>query len=399
MKILIVADDVNLAENISPKLVFLRTDDIKVIASTLNIAKNEDVCNADVILLFEGTTLKSTLNLVKKVRKNTDAIIMLVVNSNNSDLILDCIDNGADDFIQFSAHDFEYVVRIVKNLKYRAFKSKLLNDNQILKKLGITDNNGIYKRQYSKTIIENFVEENNLKSGSYMIISPSLDSNYTFSNDKLIKAIKTAVRSSDIYILGKGVQHTILLPYTDMNGALTLFNRIKESVKFDITAGISDIADKSYDEFEKASLTALTDALASRADYNFAQNSYDDTLNNWLDNTSDKGYKIFQKVFDKKLKKVIQPVFSKLQKTYDGKLKNAQIYQIVNDDACFFRIISDKNESTLRILYKGFSKIVIYISYTGLDSPENMTLELQLNEITKPKLVDIVENFIKNINP
>ena len=79
MKILIVADDVNLAENISPKLVFLRTDDVKVIASTLNIAKNEDVCNADVILLFEGTTLKSTLNLVKKVRKNTDAITVRMI--------------------------------------------------------------------------------------------------------------------------------------------------------------------------------------------------------------------------------------------------------------------------------------------------------------------------------
>ena len=52
---------------------------------------------------------------------------------------------------------------------------------------------------------------------------------------------------------------------------------------------------------EKDGLQALSDALATNAEYVFAKEKEDDTLDDWLDELKDepKNYKIFRKIFNK----------------------------------------------------------------------------------------------------
>ncbi len=64
-------------------------------------------------------------------------------------------------------------------------------------------------------------------------------------------------------------------------------------------------------------------------------------------------------------------------------------------EQCIFSLKNKNNKSSLRIVYPGFAKIMIYIEHEGLDSPENKELALQLDKITQKELINIVESFIE----
>ena len=57
---------------------------------------------------------------------------------------------------------------------------------------------------------------------------------------------------------------------------------------------------------------------------------------------------------------------------------------------------NNKQDSTLKIVYPGFAKIIISITHDGLDSPENSEIQLPLTKINQKKLISIVEDFIKD---
>ena len=189
-----------------------------------------------------------------------------------------------------------------------------------------------------------------------------------------------------------------MMPKTDLNQALIVFNKIKDycSNDLDICAGLASISNKNFDQMEHDALNALSNALTKNMEYAFAEEK-ESTLDEWLDDQAlhSKGYKIFRQIFNKKLEKVITPVFYRLQKNYEEKLFDTQIEQYTNEEQCVFRLSNEKQESTLRIIYPGFAKIIVYITHEGLDSPENREVQLALTKITQKELVKIVEDFIK----
>ena len=49
----------------------------------------------------------------------------------------------------------------------------------------------------------------------------------------------------------------------------------------------------------------------------------------------------------------------------------------------------------LKIVYPGFSKVIVYIVYSGLDSPENREISLPINMLHQKEVSQVVEKFIK----
>ena len=149
---------------------------------------------------------------------------------------------------------------------------------------------------------------------------------------------------------------------------------------------------------ERDALRAHSDAAATNAEYVIASENANETLDEWLVDAEDKpkNYKIFRQIFNKKMEKVITPVFFRLQKAWEEKLFNTEIEQYTDSERCVFHLKNKKQDSTLRIVYPGFAKIVIYMTHEGLDSPENTEIQLPLTKITQKKLVEIVEEFIRD---
>lgn len=389
MKILLISDDMNFAEELAKKLVFLRSLDDIVISNYDNAFEQLKSIAASVVLVHENAS-NNTVELIKRLRENSDLCIILLANSCNSELILSAADIGVDDFMLSSAADFELVLRIVNNIRHNSVKLAAKRNTSLLENMKVI-NNGLYSNEYCKQVIEISDAE---KNGVFMVVAPSQDAKAYFEAEVLAKAIKASIRVSDILMAGRGVNFYLFLPRTDFNGAVKVFQKIKEHVDFEICAGISDICNKSFEEFEADGLKALSDAGLAGEEVGFAAEK-ENTLEEWLPDVKVPNYKFFRKVFNQKMDKVIASVFYRLQKAYEEKLFETEIIQFTNEEQCVFRLKNKKGESSLKIIYPGFSKIIIYIDHEGLDSPENYEIQLALNKITQRELIKIVEDFIK----
>jgi len=396
MKILLVSDESEIIKSISENLFFLRNDD-DVIVSTYEMAlQNSNLSSSEVVLICEDDDNKKTTNLIKELKKKSNLSLILLCKTENRELILASVDLGVDNYMVMPIEDYEIVLRTVNTIKNNSIKNKDVRNTKLLEQLKVIDETtGLYNYSYSKQVMENVIDLDLLSKGTFMAVAPSNEGKQKFSFEKFAQNVKESTRNSDVVTMGKGTNIYILMPETNMNGAIVILNKINNASNFKICAGISDIEGKSFEVFESNALKALAEAIATEKDYIFAEEKEDATLDDWLDNTGEKGYKIFRQMFNKKLEKVISPVFYRLQKSYEEKLFDTEIYQCVDKDRCEFRLKNKKNSSSLKIIYTGFSKIVISIEHAGLDSPENEEIKLKLDKITEKELIDIIENFIK----
>lgn len=375
MNILLVSDDNEFAQNLKEKLVFLRKDD-RVAITDYEHAK-DDVKKIDVVLIHEAP---QALELIKQLRVSPELCLILVAKSCDSEIILSASDLGVDDFVLENANDFEFVLRIINNTKHNSFKHLALKYFKMLEQTNFADEFlGLFRYEYCKYLL------NDYKRGTFVALTPCDKS--SFSAENAVSIIKSALRVGDIPFLGSGANFYIFLPETDFNGAVVVFNKINEKIK--IRAGFSDI---SSCEYEKEALNLL--AEATDGEYAFAEIK-ENTLDEWLSDVPHGGYKLFRKIFNTKMEKVIAPVFYRLQKSYETKLFETEIEQYTNSEQCVFRLKNKSGESSLRIVYPGFAKIMIYINHEGLDSPENKEISLPLDKITQKELINIVESFIE----
>ena len=383
MKILLVSDDNDFAQKLDEKLVFLRKNDEIIIsdyASALDL-----IGECSVVLVHENSTFEQTLSMIKDLRKKKEISIILVANSNNENLILESADLGVDDFILANAENFEFVLRIVHNIEFSVLKQLSQGYIKLLKQVNVVDDySGLFNFDNCQQILKE------QKNGIFMAISPC--DKMKFSLDEVGFAIKFAIRKNDIAFIGRGSNFYLYLKDTDFEGAKNVFDKIDTKIK--INAGVADISGKTLEKFEKEAQDALIEAQKTEQKFVVHQTK-ENTLDEWLADTKSGNYKLFRKLFNTKLEKVITPVFYRLQKSYEDKLKNTEIIQFTTDEQCVFELKNKNIKSSLRIIYPGFAKIIVTIKHEGFDSPENSEISLPLDKITQKELVEIVENFIK----
>lgn len=384
MKIVLISDDNEFVENLRNKLVFLRNTDFVVVLKYADAMSSKEFEDAQIVLVQENPEFST--DLIVELRKKTNLCIILLANSYNREAILAFIDAGADDFILSSADDFEFVIRIINNIK-RSSNIVTKRNEKLLKYLNVIDN-GLYCKDYLKYLID--------ETTSYFVaLSPTDNVKTDFSNANFAEVIKTSVRPQDVVFKSDDLIFYILLSQTDYSGVLVVLDRIKQKLNFDICAGVSYIQNLSCYEIEQNALRALDKAFATGVEFVFAEEKNETVSDEWLCDYQKNNYKFFRQIFNKKLEKVISPIFYRLQKSYEAKLDDTEIEQYTNNKECIFRLKSSISESFLKITYPGFAKIIIQIIHVGLDSPENREIQISLSKFTQKELIAIIENFIK----
>lgn len=390
--ILLISENDEFAGEISKKLLFLRAGDTVQTSNYNDAMCNVELSGCDIVIVHEFENRQRTLDLVSALHKNLSLSVILLVNAIDSDFVLAGYDCGIDDFISADAQEFEFVVRTVNNIKHNSVKNKFQRTCKILEQLKVIDElTGVYNYDFSKQAVENFIDDNLLSSGTFLALSTFNKTD--FEPEKISDALKQSTRIDDIITFGKGLSFYLFLPEIDLNGAIIVFNKIKEICELDLCAGITSIEHKDFVTFEKEALQALCDAQATHAEYILVQNK-EQSQNDWLDTPKSGNYKLFKKVYSTKLEKIIAPVFYRLQKVYEDKLFKTKIEQYTDAEQCVFNLKNEKLESSLKFVYPGFANIIIYITHAGLDSPENEEYQLPLNKITTKEISDIVEQFI-----
>ncbi|MCI1274278.1 MAG: hypothetical protein LKG27_07600 [Clostridiaceae bacterium] len=400
--IVIISENEEQLKVLLEKVILLRQSDNVVAVQYSDAEDAISKLNPQAILVCENVDQNLTLELISNIKKmNKICSIILLTSNYDQDFILSAYDLGADDFCSVNAESFELVIRVIRNLKNISVKKVLAQSKKLLSQNMIIDEiTGFYGYKYAAEVYDSHLAKNLEETGTFMILSPSEDEKKRFSVEKLAKCIKSSVRFNDISALGRAARFYIMLPNSDKNGAIKVFEKISALYSSNnlIKAGVYEYkAAEDFKHIEKNTLNALSEAMLSDDAYRVAETKKE-TLDSWLDSDEEtpKDFKIFKQVFNKKVEKVIAPVFYRLQQIYEDKLYNTKVNQYVNEDECVFHLKNSNQDSKLKIVYPGFSKIILYIVHEGLDSPENSEKTLPLSKITQDELVKIVEDFIKD---
>lgn len=403
--IILITNDNNVSETLKPKLVLLReVDDIL----TTNYAEAVEKVSSslpEVVLLYCNKEKEECLKLIKKIRsdeKIKNISILLILEKYDQDFLLSAYDETITDYLTIDADDAEILIRTIWCLKEYSNKITLVKHNNLLENLDIVNKDtSFYTEKYSEKIFENeFANLVEYKTdGILMLVSPSEESKTKLNQLQLAKAIKASTRTSDVIVHTTLNRFYVLLVGTQLKGAFTVWEKIKRAVgnQYILNAGISPVEEKGFEQLKKELLNSLVEAKSLNQDLVIVSNEQKSSSAEWLDkmNSSQKNFKLFKQAFNKKLEKVITPVFFQLQKLYEEKLFQTQIEQYSNSTLSAFILKGSDKMSELKITYPGFSKINIDIIHEGLDSPENKRIGLDLTELDETRLTQILEDFIQ----
>lgn len=396
--ILLITDNDEVSECVLSKLVLLRDSDSIAVCDYKSAKKTLENPSVSIVIVHEKDDKEKTLNLIKSI-KSPDYDIILLVNEYNAKFILTAYDVGANEYFAVSSEPYEMLIRTVNRFKSRAISAKATRDLALLKQLGVVDEEtGFYKYKFSRELLAQFIQDKKIQNGMFVVLGLDEASKTRFSADKLSKAIKKSVRCDDIVSVVKGGKFYMILPNIDQTGTIALVNKIQKVLgdKLIIRSGMAKITDKTFERLEKEAFAALAEAAQTSQTAVFLE-EHTKTLDEWLDTEEkdDKNFKLFKNAYNNKLEKVIAPVFFRLQKTYEEKLFKTKIEQYTDELQSVFQLKNAELESRLKITYPGFAKIMIYITHSGLDTPDNREISLNLNEVTQKEIAKIVEDFIK----
>lgn len=397
MNILLITNEQKTIETFAEKLILLRDTDEIFYCDYEDAPDIVFADKPDIVIIQEHADKQKTVNLIKYTKTQTDSVL-LMINTYDRDFILNAYDAGIDDYFTSYADPSEISIRAVNCIKKDNLKKTVKRYSDYLKQYKILENaTNLISPQFAKEIGDFELTCNDFSSGSLSVIAPDEDCKQNYSSDKMIAAIKKSLRYNDIILRSSGAKIFILLPTGGVQAAVAVVNKIQNELKeeFSIKSGITEVAADNMELLEKQAQCALSEAMLSRQTFVIYSENPDTNEENWLEESKEKNFKFFKNAFNKKLEKVITPVFYRLQKSWEEKLFNTKIEQYTDETQSIFRLSNPKQTSLLKIVYPGFAKVIVYITHDGLDSPENSEISLPLNEINTKELTKIIEKFIK----
>lgn len=398
--IILISDNKKVETELAEKLLLLRnSDDIE----TLGFDAIQDLFKkyyTDVILLDSygrETSIETQIRYIKE--QDRHVFLILLSKSSEPDFIAGMYDCGIDDYILPSSTPADILIKVVNAIK-RAEERRIAYKNELLlKELDvISSESGFYTERCANELINQEFEA--LADGVFMIVTYDELDRARFSLDALRSALSLSVRKSDTVVELKTSKFYILLPNTDINGGIAVFRKIKENLQeaFRLKAGIEKITSKDFRIIEQKASAALSEAMLSANDYCIyteKEQALQEKDWNIEIEPEKKDFKLFRQKFLKKTENVITPVFYRLQKVFEDELPDTKIEQSTDEFQCIFHLKSLKQTSRLTIVYAGLGKIVLYITHSGLDSPENREIVLPLKDLTEKSLSDIVCTFVE----
>ncbi len=403
--IILISNDDKVINILKPKLVLLREIDDILTTTYAEAMKNVKNIAPETILIYCSNEKKECLNIINSIKtdeKTKKTSILLIIDKYDQDFILNAYDENITDYLTLNADDAEILIRTIWCLKKNANMATIDKQHRLLEELGVIDKvSGFYANEYcDKFFKTEFTRLKEINSNAIlMLIAASEESKTKLDAFQLAKAIKGSIRNSDVVVHGSANRFYILLEGTQLKGAFCVWEKIKRAVgeQYTINAGISAIDEKTFEEIKDELLGALLEATSTNQDLVIVNKEEKKSSGDWLEkiNSTQKNFKLFKQAFNKKLEKVITPVFFQMQKLYEEKLFQTQVEQYSNSALSSFVLRKGNQVSELKITYPGFSKINIDIIHQGLDSPENKRIGLDLTELDESRLTKILEDFIQ----
>ncbi len=402
--IILITNNEEVIKILKPKLILLREVDNLSTSNYSDAVENIKRDMPDTIIIHGGEEKQECIDLIKLIKNDIATrhiSILLVAEEYDRDFMLNAYDENIIDFVTVKSDAAEILMRTIWCLENNVLRNSFRKQYNLLKKLDVVNREtGFYTTEFCEKVFENEIQfnEKNRISAIIMEISPKEEEKLKINSRNLANAIQESVRVSDIIAHSVQNKFYILLTKTHLQGAQRVFNKIKENFGQDLLiASATNIFHKNFAIIKNELLNGLIEAQNSKQDFIFVESEPEENQGDWMEKmtSTQKNFKLFKQAFNKKLEKVITPVFFQTQKLYEDKLYKTQIEQDSNSASSYFLLKKGSDESELKITYPGFSKINIDIIHNGLDTPENKRITLDISELDESRLTQILEEFIE----
>lgn len=405
--IILVTNNDAIVGLLSPELVQLRNIDsilIKNYQDAFSAVQNE---NPQAILIHCQNSIEEPfcLDLIRKIKSITAVPIILIVENYNVSFIKSAFKFGINDVLNLQCGNTEILMRTVWSLQKNELRQIAKRNEKLLKQMNVINpSTGFYSSKYSSKIFENEIEylQSKKMDGIFMAIEPNKNSRLSPSQQNLIDTIKNNVRATDTISHTK-FQNTfyLLLENTNLEGAMIVWNRINQNIGAQETlcGSILEIGDTpNVDDIDIELKNGLIKAQTA-PNFLYIITPLTSSDDNWLEESNalnpsgPKDFKLFKQLFIKKLEKVIKPAIENLLDEYKELLVKTETPFVETENSFCVKFVHKRQESEFCVTQKSNNVIITFV-HNGLDSPENKTITLSLNEITKREIESDFEDFI-----
>ena len=401
--VLFVTNEDEIVNQLSDQLILLRNIDCILIRLYTDAcdAIDKDRPQSIIINCSNREEEASCLETIKLMKHHTIVPIILLLREYNEDFIKLANKAGISDCVTVEYGHSEILMRTIWSLQKNEMRETHKKTTRLLEQLKVLDpKTGFYTTKQSKRVFANeisYLQDNKLDA-VLMAITPNENAGIKITKEKLDEVVKGNVRGSDIVIMHTDNIYFLILTNTNLSGAMIVWSRIIKTIGAEgtICGCITDIATNPIDDFAKLMEDALKVALTAPNNFIAINNDKEDE-DVWLESKGDKSshnLKLFQQIFKKKMASTIRPIFEFAKKSAKRKLQKISFDINETPSSIELTLTKDDKVSKLKIEHTGTSYLTVYFIHEGLDSPENKKANMEFNEITEPKIKDIIDTFI-----
>jgi len=390
--IVVISDDKEVTASLTSKFVLLRDID-HVLESTqhdaLNFLKN---AVPNVMFLHCKNNDVSCVELVKSIRATKllkSAPVVLIIDNCDQDFVVNAFDEGIEDFIPMPINDAELLMRTIWAIQ----KNETLTNNEaqrkFLSKIGILEQaTGFYTARYSAELLQNEIElsikyKNNT---ALMLLETDFESKSALTREVISHVIKKSTRASDIICTSRADKFYILLKKTKLNGAFTVYERIKQNIPAEtsVSAAITEVQSNNFTMLENLLTATLKRAMIQGSSVLVAESApskQKDVIK--TDKKDELHFKLFKNSYKRKVEQIIIPAFKKIEQRARARHNDIEITLDKEENEIFFSLKKGEIESSFKIIYPGFSKINIDILNLNNSKRDFERITFDLKEITE----------------
>ena len=391
-KIILISDDSNFFDFIEHKLELRKSDDLLMYGFD-SIPENFHLLENGVLIIDSEKSKEKTLDLLN-ILKNTPSIVFAF---NEDDVFRrKCYRAGVYDFMTPLTSDSEFRARIIpaltvaslleKNKRYRDF---LVNKNIITKE------NEVFIDYKSIIDTELTDIQNSSRKVVFGAISPNEKSQFLLKPALIEAVILNNIRKNDILMNYAPNKYFIFLYDIDVNSAKKIWKKITAQIPEKIYAGFCNVLNQKKEILINEALNKLHEAINYDKQIVIEKQPLSSLSSIQGLSSSMSNFKLFRQEFDKKMDKIIAPVFYQIQQKYAGKLTGVALEQSLENGYGAFYIKGKHFYSSFKITCPGFSKINIDITYQkNSNNIDAKRITLEPEELEQGLLEDLLEQFI-----
>ena len=376
MQIVLISEDSDFFEYILPKLELRKSDELFRFGFDVLPDKLHVLAASVMIINSEGAEEK-TLELLKLV-KGTPSIIFAY--NTNDEFKIQVYQNGALGFITPLTSDREFQAKMIPALAMASDIEKKNRYREMLVKSNMLVQNNEVFLDYN-AILDRELERAQAAPVVLAAISPDEKTKFLLQPNQIETIILSNIRKNDILMSYATNKYFLLLFNTNIDSAKKLWDKICTMIPQKIYAGFASTTGKKRQQAVNEVLNRLHEAI------NY-EKTKDKTESSTITN-----FKLFRQEFNKKIDRIVTPVFYQTKQKYSDKLFGMTINQNSGDGFCTLTIKGRNCSSSFKITSPGFTKINIDISSTKSSIPQKR-ITLEPDELEAGMLEDLLEQFI-----